>query len=444
MADGVATVTPQSLPEAAPDGSVVKQAPNKSADDLASGPDAEQRWREILDIDGAESAKEAQAVEERSAEQAAKREKASKAFAAKERREASPKVPQPKAVPDATGAEAPEAEIKPPAGEVGFYQDESGRWHRPGGEFASADEAAAAHEALTGEEVPLSPEEGQTPEITPPKPAKPAPEGFTPKAADGTPYDEWPDLSFDFNADGKEYKDVPLEKVVRMAQMGAYNERRDAENKQIRSGQSALEAQIAEGRRIIQEYDANVQRLFEDENYYLQSQGNYKTANSPEQRLQRLEQQRAYEQQQFQQQQVQQIAQNYISQAITPAVERLVNQYTEVPFEEALGELSLLTTHMTVNGLIPPQRLPEVQALVTNELGPWMESRHAARVGRTRTAETTARNQVAAEKVKVALAKRQLARASQPQGTIGSNYVAPKKLSRADDLEEALFGKAPE
>lgn len=344
------------------------------------------------------------------------------------------------AVPQVDGADGgggdgkpvtPKADNDPPA----FYQDDTGKWHRPDGSFASNEEAEIAAAELEGVEAggaatgegaaaPAAGAEGKPAAGAEPihdfqvVKSKLAGLEFQVKASDGTPVSEFPDLTFKFQANGKEIE-APLDKVVRLAQMGVYNEQREADVAQARTILSQRDTELETLRNANAEYEQYFEQFMRDDQFLANARAQYARQNSPEARLaaerQRLEMERA---QMVHQQQLGQ-AQSYVTNRVAPAVERVGANNPLVSNEEILGKMQQLTAPLLVNGVLPPDRLFDVMRIVESDLTSWAEDRNASRAQTTAATEKRARRQIDAARVEAAMAKRQLARVASPAAAAG-------------------------
>jgi len=346
-------------------------------------------------------------------------------------------------VPPADGEKVPEAKAKPeekPKEEeapTGYWQDDQGKWHRPNGEFADATE----HEAI---KAAITPEGETSKEEVPDKPA--IKRDYEALGPDGAPVEEVPDLKIKFTADGKE-REANVDQLVRLAKMGYYNERRENEVALTKQTMGQAQQEIRGYQEALQERDTLIERYLADPNFREVATQEYQRLNSPQARLERLEQERVEQQQAQVAQQRTALATGYIEQTITPKVESVAKQFPSVTNEEIIGRITLLTSDLTVGGVVPPEYLPEVERRIDTDLRPWAEQRHTDRVGSQTVAERRARVQVDAAKVEAAMAKRQLARAVSPTkvGAVApSGPGTPPKPKSAEDWMQQTFGKDPE
>jgi hypothetical protein len=327
-------------------------------------------------------------------------------------------APKPVAKPD-SGKEAAKPDEAP-----AFYQDETGKWHRPDGEYASAEEAKDAEAALAPEGTPAAEgKEGaaapETPAIHDYQPVKTALTEFAIKIADGTPVTEMPELKLSFKAAGKDLTDVPLDKVVKLAQMGVYNEQQQQDFTQFRQEKEQAIQYIRGLEQTNEQWKAFYESVLVDDNFRAQAQQQYLRDNSPEMQMQRQRQQIEQERQNMAAQQQYSQAEQYVVGRIAPTVEGVQKANPLVTAEEVLGKFSMLTSGLLVNGIIPPDRLYDVMALAENALRPWAEQLQSERESQAQATTAKARRQVTAAQVQAMKHKRALAAITSPTTSQG-------------------------
>lgn len=373
-----------------------------------------------------------------------------------------PATPAPNAVPAPTPLSEPgEIQIMPddaPAGAVGQLPME---------EFARAlgipkdepdvpAEPEPAPEMLpdgeTVEEVAEELEgdvvEGEPVEEEPaPAPEGSAPEGQTEQerqlAAKFAIHDaegelEIPDLYLSFKANNKDYEKVPLDKVVRLAQMGVYQH--DREQQLAQREQHAQQAHLAANQlaQKVQQLESFYDRVFRDPSFYDEAQQLYLKQHTPESRAARAEAAERHAREQLSRQNEERFAATFVSQQLSPALERLTQQNPLVDVREVFGQFSYLTAPLLDRGRVPAGRLQAVAQLVQSELVPWVERLQATRAAEQQTHAT----QVAQAKQQAALAKRHLARrvASPPGAAPGAPNDKPRDFESVSDWLEADMG----
>lgn len=277
------------------------------------------------------------------------------------------------------------------------------------------------------------------------EPEKPAETTEKPKlateftVADAQGEIEVPDLTIKYKANGKDVE-RPLDKVVRLAQMGEYNERREQEVVQTRTDNH----RIAQENQALQQYVDSIQKdltaLFNDQKdeLYLSLKAQYAQHNTPEAQLARTQQQlRSIEQQQQDQALQQQV--RAFAEPLQNHLVSLSTQHPEVPVEEIIGRFSMLTAPYLQAGRVPPSAFSQVAQIVDRELTPWVQHTHE-----TRSAAKSQQDQITQERIKretqaatakTVLAKRQLARAI--PGTAGTTATKLREQPQAPKYKQA-------
>jgi len=264
--------------------------------------------------------------------------------------------------------------------------------------------------------------------------AKPLLTQFTLKQ-DGNETEIPRDVTLDFKGNGKEYKDMPLDKVVLLAQMGLYNEAREQEVQLAKKYVSETSQNMKHAETLIEGLKKEFNDLLSDETYYEVARQEFLKNNSPEERARRaeesLQQQRQVERVQEQKRQ----GQAYIQTNILPAVEKILQTFPSVSEDEVMGRFNRLITPYLENGVVPINSLPAVKQLVEQEMNNWAQSITAERDTARKQQEEKVQKIVKTEKVKTTLAKRELARTLKPQGTLANvkETKKSKQYKSADD-----------
>lgn len=247
---------------------------------------------------------------------------------------------------------------------------------------------------------------------------------------------ETPELNIRFRAAGEE-RDLPLDRVVKLAQQGFYNETRAEEMRQFREQLPFIQDQLQglqnENQMLMQGWRRVLQG---DEDYLEQERNEFLRTQSPEARAQRLEQELAQERGQTRLGQQEQQAAVFVQQHLVPTLQAIETEHPEVSFEEIVGRFNLLTAPLMQRGQIPPARFRQVQDLIESELRPWVDSQNERRLS-SKKAQTTVVERATAD---AAAAKRQTARAVMPQGTqtTGSEKPVQKVYKQASDILDDL------
>lgn len=310
----------------------------------------------------------------------------------------------------------------------------------------SDDTSASSAEPEAAAAAAAAPTEGDPPvESAPSKPAAPAPITKFAAMQAGEEVEVPADLTFSFQANGKEYKDLPIDRVIRMAQSAGNNETLREQAMEAEAGRLAAEETVAQAQQELQdrlsEADAIISRLLSDDDYRDRARDRYARTLSPEARTERAEAELARLRASQQQQQTAATARSIATEHIAPAMEALLTRHPTVSVDELLGKFSLMTRHLIVNGVIPPQRIADVAKVFRDKLVPWVQQTHEHR------SVTAAQHKAATDKAvqdaqtKATLAKRQLARLTKPSasgalvtpGAAATPAPKPAVIESADD-----------
>lgn len=245
---------------------------------------------------------------------------------------------------------------------------------------------------------------------------------------------EIPDLKLKFKANGEE-RELPLDRVVKLAQQGYYNEEREEEVREFREAVPRIEEHITSLQEQNQMLLEGWKRVLEGDDDYLEGEREqYFRSTSPEARAERAEAQlRAIEQSKHVSREEQQA--NQFAASLAPQLEAIEQAATEVSFEEIIGRFNLLTAPLMVKGVIPPTKFRDVERIIGSELRPWVEARQEERTKTKQSATASATSATA----KTAALKRQVSRAVMPQGTHAAEAPkAAKKYTSATDILDDL------
>lgn len=232
-------------------------------------------------------------------------------------------------------------------------------------------------------------------------------------------------LKFSFKANGKDYEDVPIDKVVNFAQMGIYNHEREQKFSAIEKQAQATVEELEQYKQAVKEYEHYFNRMVESDDFVEKVREEFGKLNSPDVARQQLQ----VEREQLQREKEDQYAAAFTAQRLTPAIQKLLDENPTVNQYELLGRFNELTAPMMVRGRIPVGRLEQVQRTVESDLATWAKSLHSTRAleadKRAKEAETV--------KKELVKAKKQVARVTAPNGSVGSSTnQLPKPKSAAD------------
>jgi hypothetical protein len=300
------------------------------------------------------------------------------------------------------------------------------------GQFVKRDEAGEQPdqgEAPEGEGA-----EAETPEAPEPEPE--APKAERPKATQYAVYDgqgevELPEVTIEFKAHGETRK-MPLDKVVRLAQSGFYNEQLQQEVKSSRTEAAEIKNEFQSIRDAYERQVAFNRALLENgDEFFLQQREEYARRNGPEERARRLETQLHRERAERERMVWAGRAQSFLQGDLEPTVNALLAEYSSVTDVEAAGYLAPYLKSLEVNGVIPPQRYGEVKRLLEADLPEWMGHLHFQRTETTK--QTNAKRTVELRKAQAetAKAKRDLTKVASPARSPGA-VTAPPSSGKPD------------
>lgn len=250
---------------------------------------------------------------------------------------------------------------------------------------------------------------------------------------------EIPALEITFTANGKERRE-PLDKVVRLAERGFYNEEREQQNIQTRADNQRVTQENAALKQYVEAVQADITALLADEKdeLYLSLKAQYAQQNTPEAQRDRLKAQ--LDQVTSQQKDAALLQQvRAFAEPLQQHLTSLSALFPEVPNEEIIGRFTVLTAPYLQAGRVPPSAFQQVAQLVDQELTPWVQHTHDSRL-----AAKTTQQQVTQERIKretqvatskAVLAKRQLTRAL--PGTAGTTPTKLRETPQAPKYKTA-------
>jgi len=242
------------------------------------------------------------------------------------------------------------------------------------------------------------------------------------------------DLKFSYKANGKEYHDVPLEKLVQLAQMGHYNHEKHIETQKIKQEHTqvtqAYQQLQQQHQQTVQRFEQYLNMLAEDPTFYEEFVREYQSINTPEAKLAKLQQEREAERQTYQRAYEDWQLSSFVKDVLAPQYEQLLKEHPTVTKHEMLGRFTELVTPLLVQGRIPLSKLQDVQHLVEHDLSTWAKQLHTER-----TLEASKREkEVMKSKLETTQIKKSLARAVAPRGRqspVSKQKVEPKSAKEA-------------
>lgn len=287
------------------------------------------------------------------------------------------------------------------------------------------------------------------------------PKGLTLLDGDGDEVEVPAGVTVKFKApNGKEYtKD--LAGLVELAGRGIYNHQLQQEVKearQVRDYSAQLEETVNQYEARDQQYNAYLERLFTDDDFFAKEVQAFSDDNTPERKFERAQEQLTRERASIAQEREQAKAERALTSTVWPAMQGLLKKYPTIKPQEVLAEMGALVAPLKVQGRVPTAKLPDVAELIESQLAPWAAQIHEARSeGESRTQRTRdkAAKDAAARQERQSAETRRLrkiaTRATAPTGGTGVRAGAgggggnrsqrpPKNATEAADraLERAL------
>ena len=288
-------------------------------------------------------------------------------------------------------------------------------------------------------------EDGDAGDDAPPEPA--LPEGYVAPAnitdtlvTQFTIYDgegelEVPDLMIKYQANGKERNDR-IDQVVKLAQWGVYNQERDQRAKLVEQQYNEVEGERTALQELLQEREAQLERILQDDEFLLAAREAYERENSPDRRAERAEERAREAQAQAELAPIAAEGQRFYRGEVSPALARI----TEVLPTITLGELDKrmaqeLQAHAVVGPhgqlIVTPDKYNAIRQYIVEDLAVWAKAMHEYRttgkVGAVTvpTAQPPESTELTRARREAQKAKNTIARAIKPAGG-----GAPTKESR--------------
>ena len=264
---------------------------------------------------------------------------------------------------------------------------------------------------------------------------------FTLKDADGEV--EIPALIVEYKANGKVRQDR-LDQVVKLAQFGVYNQDREEKIRAVEQETVALRTQSQELERLVQEREAQLERILSDEDFFLAVRDAYQQENSPERRAERAERQMEEFKVQTAMADISRQGQQFYDGEVQPAIQLIANALptvTPAELEERMAYAMQLHAQVGPNGqpYLPASQFDAARQYIVNDLAIWAQMTHARR-SEPATSPQLEQAQAAAAKAQVEAqkAKRVVGQATKPVGRAASNTPAKPKVAKPATVDDAL------
>jgi hypothetical protein len=259
---------------------------------------------------------------------------------------------------------------------------------------------------------------------------------------------EVPALIVEYRANGRVRQDR-LDQVVKLAQFGVYNEERERKVQSVEREAVELKAEREALAKTLEDRELQMERLINDEEFFLSVRDAYARENSPEQRAARAEQEADELRTAAKFAPLVQEGRTFYEQEVTPALTLIAQQLPSVTLDELAERMTYaLQAHVErgPNGqpFVPPSRHDAVRQYIVDDLAVWAQMQQARRqpaaialVPDTRASKATqelAKAQVSAQK-----AKRAVGQATRPVGRAANAGPAAKKASQSPvTVDDAL------
>lgn len=262
---------------------------------------------------------------------------------------------------------------------------------------------------------------------------------FLAKDAEGDALDT-SDVNITFTADGKE-RTLPLDRVVRLAQTGFYNEKLQSEVKDYRAEKADLIAQSEELEEIAAQRTALVRKLLEDDDFLLAQRERYLAANSPDKRAERAEAKLREVQQEREMQRFEVQREEFVTQEFYPKLQAIVKQYPNLSEEEVWGRFNIAASHLSDRGgVIPPKNWRAALKVIDDDIGPWAAQRHESRLEAPKKERAQLKAEARRAQEKATEAKRKLTKNLRPTGVSPTTSVQKRKpIVSADDAVDDII-----
>jgi hypothetical protein len=257
---------------------------------------------------------------------------------------------------------------------------------------------------------------------------------------------EIPALIVEYKANGKVRQDR-LDQVVKLAQFGVYNEAREQQYKQVEQEVQVIQQEREELARLVEEREAQLERILSDEDFFLSVRDAYQAENSPEKRAERAEREIENIKIQSQVSEISRQGQAFYESEVKPAIELISNALPSVApeeLEERMAYAMQLHAQVGPNGkpYLPASQFEAARQYIVNDLALWAQMMHARRSEpATSPALEQAQAATAKAQIEAQKAKRVVGQATKPVGRASGTSAKPKAAKPAtmdDALDSAM------
>jgi hypothetical protein len=228
------------------------------------------------------------------------------------------------------------------------------------------------------------------------------------KVLDGDGELEVPDITLEFEANGKTRRE-PIDKVVKLAQMGVYNHEREQRLVQTQQDMQQKDTQLQQWEARAREMEQDRERLLSDPDYLVSRLQQYERENTPEARLTREREQVERQRAEIEIQQLTTQGAQFFHSEIVPAVETITTALPYVSAEEIGAKLLLISERYKVQtphgSYVPPTAYQLISRAVVEDVLPWAQQVNEARDTDRKTATASANKEAADAKAKAKAAQ---------------------------------------
>ena len=252
---------------------------------------------------------------------------------------------------------------------------------------------------------------------------------------------EIPALEIEYRANGKVRRER-LDQVVKLAQWGVYNEDKDRQAKEALSQAQAVQQERDQYARLVEEREAQIEKLLRDDDYLYRVRDRYEQENSPEQRAARAEQKMRELQAQQQLQYIEQRGTQFYQTEVQPAIQTIADALPNVSSDELAERMVMsLQPHLRQGPLgdpyIPEESYDAVRNYIVDDLVLWAQMQNHRRSGEaTSSAEMEeAQRQLEEARVQAQKAKRAVGKKTRPVGKAqaGKRSKRGQPINNVDD-----------
>ena len=260
---------------------------------------------------------------------------------------------------------------------------------------------------------------------------------------------EVPSLIVEYKANGKVRKDR-LDQVVKLAQWGVYNEERDRKAQTIEQEYQQSLSAIDEMQQMVEEREAQMERLLHDDDFLDAVRDAYLAENSPEKRVERAERETQNLRVQQHMEGIHRTGEQFYAQEIMPAVRMITSALPNISVKDIESRLQMvMQAHVDVapNGeaYVPSSRYDAIRQYIVEDLAVWAQIVNDRRSQPDPSSSQRAALQAELDKARIEAqkAKNLLGKATKPTGTVGKATAAKVfSLSTVDDAVDSALRSA--